>query len=100
MACRVGCPTQDHRTWGECARQAHLRIGYCNSVNGWDYSAQKQWDADLTHYASAVKQGIEPETTRRASVDYALEASHDTGVGYGTSEWDGAIRNRVEELAS
>lgn len=24
--CRTGCPTQDHKTWGDCARGAGIAI--------------------------------------------------------------------------
>lgn len=100
MACRVGCPTQDHRSWGECAREAHLRIAYCQSAKGHDFSRQKKWDNDLDAYASAVRQGIEPESTTRRDVDFAVAASHDTGIGFGTDSWESTIEHRALEVAS
>ena len=50
--CRSGCPTQDHQSWGECARAANMRIAYCG-VGGGDATAQKQWDNELSLYRQA-----------------------------------------------
>ena len=25
--CRAGCKTKDHKSWGECAREANTRLG-------------------------------------------------------------------------
>lgn len=57
------------------------RIGYCGA-GGQDASAQKRWDAELDLYASAVKQGIQPETTQASGVRAALDWSEKTGKAY------------------
>ena len=80
--CRTGCPTQDHATWGECARAANLRVAYCG-VGGGDATAQKRWDADLALYRSARAQGIQPEGTTRAKVMRAVKASDAAGAAFG-----------------
>lgn len=36
--CTSGCPTKDHATWGECVRAKGLRVAYCNSAKGHDYT--------------------------------------------------------------
>jgi hypothetical protein len=77
--CRTGCPTQDHDTWGECARDANLRIGYAASAKGWDLTKQKKWDRELEDYRSAVKQGIQPKGTDRRSIDNAVRISNEIG---------------------
>jgi hypothetical protein len=82
MACRTGCPTKEHASWGECARDMNLRIAYANSANGWDLSKQKQWDKELADYRSAVAQGIQPANTDRRSIDRAVRISNETGQAY------------------
>lgn len=58
-----------------------LRIGYCGQGNQ-DLTAQKKWDQELDLYASAVKQGIQPDTTSRRSSQAALDWSDRTGKPY------------------
>lgn len=36
--CTSGCPTQDHATWGECVRSKGLRVAYCQSAKGHDFT--------------------------------------------------------------
>jgi len=80
--CRSGCPTQDHRSWGECARAANLRVAYCG-IGGGDATAQKKWDGELSMYRAARAQGIQPDGTTTAKVVKALEMSQATGAAYG-----------------
>jgi len=56
-------------------------IGYCGQGNQ-DFTAQKRWDAELDLYASAVKQGIQPDTTSTRSSQAALDWSERTGTAY------------------
>jgi hypothetical protein len=80
--CRTGCPTQDHATWGECARAANLRVAYCG-IGGGDATEQKKWDQELALYRTARSQGIQPEGTRTSQVMRALKASDAAGAAYG-----------------
>ena len=80
--CRSGCPTQDHDSWGACARAANLRVAYCG-IGGGDATAQKKWDAELNLYRSARAQGIQPDGTTTKKVVKALEMSNSTGAAYG-----------------
>lgn len=57
------------------------RIGYCGQ-GGQDATRQKAWDQELDLYASAVKQGVEPETTYTGGVRAALDWSEKTGKAY------------------
>jgi len=82
MACRTGCPTQDHANWGECARQSNMRIAYCASAKGLDLTAQKQWDKELDDYGAARKQGIQPRSTKTGDIRAALEVSDVTGSAF------------------
>lgn len=74
--CRSGCVTQDHASWGECARAAGLQIG---DVRGRDTS--KAWDYELDSYEGAVRQGIEPKTTQLHDTQAAIEFADKTGIG-------------------
>lgn len=80
--CRTGCKTQDHATWGECARAAHLRVAYCG-VGGGDATAQKQWDNELDLYRQARAQGIQPDGTKTNQIMAAIKASDAAGAAYG-----------------
>lgn len=81
--CTSGCPTKDHKTWGECMRDKNLRIAYCQSAAGKDYSSQKKWDSDLQAYRDVRKEGIQPDGTTRAHVEMAKKISDVDGVAYG-----------------
>jgi hypothetical protein len=82
MACRTGCPTQDHATWGECARASNTKIAYCNSAAGKDATAQKKWDNEIKEYRSAVAQGIRPNGTTQKHVRAAVDHSQRTGTAF------------------
>lgn len=81
MACRTGCATQDHASWGECARAARLKIAYCG-VGGGDATKQRKWDAELDSYRAARAEGIQPASTRKHDIDTARELSDATGVAF------------------
>lgn len=71
MSCASSCATQDHRSYGECLRSKHLQLSpHVNDAYG---TKQKQWDRDLDHYESAVRQGLQPEGTQRHQVDAAIK---------------------------
>ncbi len=82
--CTSNCPTKDHKTWGECMRAKNLRVAYCQSAAGRDYSSQKKWDRDLQAYRDVRKEGIQPEGTTRGHVEMAKKISDRDGVAYGT----------------
>jgi hypothetical protein len=76
MACASTCKTQSHATYGECLRSKGLAVTGLESTNpSFSRKAQKSWDSELDLYESAVKQGIQPETTNRKDVEAAIEAS-------------------------
>lgn len=83
MACSSSCRTQDHATWGECVRAKGLRIGYEGAtLTGVDSGVQRAADKNLENYASARKYGIQPASTRKHDVDYAIRKSEQTGTAY------------------
>ncbi len=79
--CRTGCPTQDHATWGECARAASFRVAYCG-IGGGDATAEKKLQNELSEYRAAKKQGIQPRTTSVRDIRKAVEISNQTGTAY------------------
>lgn len=82
MACRSGCLTQDHASWGECARSSNLRIGWAASARGLDLTAQKAWDRELDEYGAARSQGIQPRSTKSRDIRAAVEVSNMTGSAF------------------
>lgn len=71
MSCSSSCPTGNHKTFGECLRAKNLQLS--PSVNDAYSTRQKAWDSELDHYASAVRQGLDPVSTKRAAVDRAIK---------------------------
>ena len=80
--CTSGCPTKDHRSYGECLRDKGAKVAYCNSAGGQDYTKQKKWDAELDAYRDARRQGIQPSGTTMAAVERAVAISDKTGHAY------------------
>lgn len=70
MSCRSGCPTRDHKSWGDCARAAGFQIGDLTGV-GVARTTSKRLEA----YASAKRQGIQPPTTQLRHVQDSLRAA-------------------------
>lgn len=81
MACRTGCPTQDHDSWGDCLRAANLKVAY-SGIGGGDATAQKKWDKNLQAYRDARAAGIQPAGTRPDQVRAAIEQSNKTGKAF------------------
>ena len=83
MACRQGCKTQDHGSWGECLRAAEVRTYHVAVSKGFDATAQKKWDRELDGFAKATKEGIRPDGTKWDKIDAAKRASDRAGAAYG-----------------
>lgn len=87
MACRSGCLTQDHDSWGDCLRASNIQMstGDANSGlvdGGW---TNKKWDNELKLYRDARAQGIQPEGTSTAKIRKALDVSDKTGHAFGSA---------------
>lgn len=83
--CTTGCFTRDHATYGECLRAKTVKVAYCNSANGSDYTTQKNWDKNIDLYASARAQGVQPKSTRTSDIRAALDRSDVTGSAFTAS---------------
>ena len=68
--CRSGCPTQDHESWGECARGSNIGISHEASA-----VALKTTDKELSAYRDARKLGIQPASTQMKDINKAVRAS-------------------------
>lgn len=52
------------------------------SRGGASLQAIKKDDKELSSYYSAVKQGVEPISTKQKDIDMAMRLSNDTGVAF------------------
>jgi len=80
--CTSSCPTQNHLTWGDCLKAKNVKIAYCRSAAGSDYTQQKTWDKELGAYESARREGIQPRGTSRYFIDDAKRRSDDDGNAF------------------
>lgn len=83
MACRTGCKTKDHASYHECLRDAGVRTYLASPSKGLDGTRQKKWDAELSAYRAARRQGIQPDGTTKAKVEDAVRRSDAAGAAYG-----------------
>lgn len=58
--CRTGCSTQDHASWGDCARAANLQIGDLDTGSG----VARRTDRRLGAYQKARQLGLQPPSTK------------------------------------
>jgi len=68
--CSSTCATRDHKTYGECIRAKGLQLS--PHVNESYSTGQRAWDRELDNYESAVRQGLEPESTKQWAIDKAV----------------------------
>lgn len=80
--CRTGCATKDHGSYAECLKGAGIKVAYCNSAGGYDFTAQKAHDKELAAYKDARAEGIQPSGTKLAQVETAKRISDATGTAY------------------
>ena len=80
--CTSGCLTKDHESYAACLQSKRVKVAYCNSAGGGDYTAQKKWDSELDAYRAAKAEGIQPATTRRKDIDAALAVSDKTNTAF------------------
>lgn len=71
MSCSSACVTQDHRTFGECLRAKNLQLS--PHVNDLYATKQVAWDRELNNYSDAVRQGLNPVSTKQWATDQAIK---------------------------
>jgi len=80
--CTSSCPSQDHESWGDCVKAKNLKVAYCQSSSGRDYTRQKTWDRELDGYATARREGMQPRGTKRWHTDEAKRISDNNGSAF------------------
>jgi len=81
MACRTGCRTQDHASWGDCLRASNLQLNPGDADSNKVMTSRK-WNGELDAYSAARAQGIQPAGTKLQQVQAAVEASEKLGRAY------------------
>ncbi len=82
MACRTGCRTKDHATYGECCRASNVKSMMMDYAKGFDYTREKRWNAELGEYRQALAEGIEPAGTTMSAINEARKISDATGKAF------------------
>ncbi len=67
--CRSGCATQDHGSWGACARAANLTTMVGDTVQ-----INQQGERDLAAYREARRQGMQPQAIGRKFTEATKKA--------------------------
>lgn len=80
--CTSGCPTQTCPSYAACLKGKGVKVAYCNSATGGDYTAQKKWDSELDLYRQARAEGIQPATSKRKDIERAMRLSDATGKAH------------------
>lgn len=83
MVCSAGCPTKDHKTYGECMRSKKQMVGFARSAYGADKTKDKLHERELSLYRELRAQGIQPDGTGMAKLKFAERMSAETGMAYG-----------------
>lgn len=99
MACRSGCPTQNHGSWGECARASNIQMNAGDAAHMREVPKRK-WDAELNAYADARRQGIQPAGTSMKAVRDAFTASENLGKPYNGESMAPANRLANKKVAN
>lgn len=82
--CTSACKTKDHATYAECLQQNMPMISPSSvpTRSGWDRAQIKKDEKELDSYYSAVRQGIEPRSTRQKDIDAAVKLSNESGQAF------------------
>ena len=48
----------------------------------WDKTKEIKWDKEVNSYYDAVRQGIEPRSTRQPDIDAAVKLSNEAGKAF------------------
>lgn len=81
--CASSCKEGGHRSYGECLRSKNLAATGLESTSpSFATKRVKAFDKELDLYESAVKQGIQPDSTQTPAIRKALDASDKHGKPY------------------
>jgi hypothetical protein len=79
--CRSGCNTKDHASYAECLRAARVGIAAGESAPA-SIARGRAWEKELTSYAEARKQGIQPASTKQKDINAAVALSNTVDKPY------------------
>ena len=72
MACTQGCPTKNHRNFGECLRAKHLSVvGLESTGPGISRDRERLFDRENKAFDQAVADGLDPVGVDLKSVETA-----------------------------
>ena len=80
--CTRGCPLQTCESYAACLRGKSVRVTYCNSAAGLDFTKEKKFNAELDAYATAKANGIQPAGTSMSAIRDANERSDFAGKAF------------------
>ena len=80
MACRTGCPTQDHSSWAQCAKASNISVTAV--INSPQQGMFEQTKRELRSYRELRMDGIQPEGTTMDKINAARKASERLGRPY------------------
>lgn len=80
MACRSGCPTQDHESWAQCAKASNISVN--SIINSSTQGMFEQTKKELSAYQELRRDGIQPEGTTMEKISAARKATRDLGRPY------------------
>jgi hypothetical protein len=77
----IRCTCENNcQTYGQCMRRKNIHVGQV------DRTEQKKWDAELSAYRAARKQGIQPATTQMPDILAANEISERNGRAFSATD--------------
>lgn len=83
MSCSSGCSTKDHKSYGDCMRSKRQMVGFARSAYGADKTKDKLHERELSLYKDLRGQGIQPDGTGMAKLQFAKRMSEEHGMAYG-----------------
>lgn len=81
--CTSGCKTQDHESYSDCLMSKNTGFAGCFPTRqGWDKDRENADKKELDSYYSAIRQGIEPISTKKKDIDAAVKLSNEAGKAF------------------
>lgn len=76
MACSTNCPTQDHKSWGECVRAKGIETMRLESTRP-SLGAQRRFDQQTDELRQVVKAGGSIATAQNKGYDAAYKEAEE-----------------------
>ena len=82
--CTSSCKSKDHTSYAQCLQQNMPMVAPSASPTrtGWDRDKIKKDDKELDSYYGALRQGIEPRSTKQHDIDAAVKLSNEGGKAF------------------